>query len=801
MADETPEGSIGSLDWLDRELESVRTWVHIAGHALATSFWSENAPPTATLGSPRDTQRELRVGFLRDTFSDGLGATSTFRSFGAIAEYIRFVQEHDLLHNGPPAEAFSWAPQLSEEPLEIADLVTRFAGTAADFVLSKDGGDISDNGANAFSDSHALLALAELLTLKGFEAEEVLAPLRGLKSRYPPVSSTRSRLFRRPSSSGSSESINSVSEVLAAEFIARITTSFISGRRAGEAGGRLLPTKISGYDIRSFPVHDFITLSAIRGVDAMQAVFSPLLPLPLAQRAAERFGQELEESRMVDAVLSRAMAQIGYEAAGVESRFDSGDLVFALALLDRLPIGNDGEIRAAGLRILQDRQGADGGWPTSRVLSHGQPRLLHIASYEYGMALTYIGLNRLRVGDLLTIEQLLPMVHRCFGLIRSNHVTVRRPVDWPIASRIANPHGWCNDHTQLEGLIESWATAIVLMFLQRYHKLLAAYRQETVLAKYDAYPNRPANEKPWAWPDLQWQLRQPTLLIPDADLARFCDPTPTGRLRQRLADEILNPIGTSLAYRPGICASLLIYGPPGTRKTSLVHVIGTALGWPVLTLAPPDFLRLGLEGLERTAAEVFRDLGRLQRVVVLFDECEEFFKKRHGEGERVESRTMGAFVTAGMLPRLQQLRDKRWLVFIAAMNTEPDQLDPAAIRPGRFDRQQRIDHPTLEAQRRYINDKAKPPEGSRQEDVKSMERAKRLLLVAAEHVDKMEVPGTVAASGSATTGVSFQILEKAWDRAKLAAASSGKNDDRLVVELSEFLSLQRISGPPELADG
>jgi hypothetical protein len=134
----------------------------------------------------------------------------------------------------------------------------------------------------------------------------------------------------------------------------------------------------------------------------------------------------------------------------------------------------------------------------------------------------------------------------------------------------------------------------------------------------------------------------------------------------------------------------------------MVEELADVLEWPLITLSPPAFLRNGLEGFEASADEIFGDLMHLRRVVVLFDECEDFFRWRP-QKMQIENRTIGAFITSGMLPRLQKLRKLQWVVFVINTNIEAFELDPAVTRRGRLDKVARVGYPVLDAQLRYLD--------------------------------------------------------------------------------------------------
>lgn len=139
-------------------------------------------------------------------------------------------------------------------------------------------------------------------------------------------------------------------------------------------------------------------------------------------------------------------------------------------------------------------------------------------------------------------------------------------------------------------------------------------------------------------------------------------------------------------WSPAPGRSLLLFGPPGTTKTTIVKSMAEGLGWPLVILSPGTFIRDGLEHVERRAIDVFKLLERLSQVVVLFDECDELFRSREhaSDSDNDQLRSISAFMTASMLPKLQDLRDRERIIFVIATNYF-DQIDSAAKRIGRID--------------------------------------------------------------------------------------------------------------------
>jgi SpoVK/Ycf46/Vps4 family AAA+-type ATPase len=160
---------------------------------------------------------------------------------------------------------------------------------------------------------------------------------------------------------------------------------------------------------------------------------------------------------------------------------------------------------------------------------------------------------------------------------------------------------------------------------------------------------------------------------------------------------------------------VLLFGPPGTTKTTIVRAVAEGLDWPLITLGPGDFVQEGLERVEARADLIFSELHSLSRTVVLFDECDELFRERKPSQGNDQVRGIAAFVTASMLPKLQELHDRGQIVLFILTNHFAT-MDPAIKRLGRVDHIIGVGPPDA-AQRTVILQKAFDDELSKEDKV------------------------------------------------------------------------------------
>jgi transitional endoplasmic reticulum ATPase len=136
--------------------------------------------------------------------------------------------------------------------------------------------------------------------------------------------------------------------------------------------------------------------------------------------------------------------------------------------------------------------------------------------------------------------------------------------------------------------------------------------------------------------------------------------------------------------RAGIRPSkgILLHGPPGTGKTLLAKAVARQSEANFISVKGPQLLSMWVGESERAVREVFRKARQAAPCIIFFDEIDALAPRRAGDGIQGDSVTER--VVGQLLTEVDGIEDLKGVVVLAATN-RPDRVDPALLRPGRFD--------------------------------------------------------------------------------------------------------------------
>lgn len=152
---------------------------------------------------------------------------------------------------------------------------------------------------------------------------------------------------------------------------------------------------------------------------------------------------------------------------------------------------------------------------------------------------------------------------------------------------------------------------------------------------------------------------------------------------------------------------ILLYGPPGTGKTMLAKAVATESEANFIAVKGPEFLNKWVGESEKAVRETFRKARQAAPCVIFMDEIDSIAPERgkgNGGDDGVTER-----VISQMLTEMDGLESLNNVVVIAATN-RPDIMDPALLRPGRFDKSIFIGPPDKDSRRSIfgIHTRGKP---------------------------------------------------------------------------------------------
>ncbi|HEX6595840.1 MAG TPA: ATP-dependent zinc metalloprotease FtsH [Acidimicrobiales bacterium] len=145
---------------------------------------------------------------------------------------------------------------------------------------------------------------------------------------------------------------------------------------------------------------------------------------------------------------------------------------------------------------------------------------------------------------------------------------------------------------------------------------------------------------------------------------------------------------------------VLLFGPPGTGKTLLARAVAGEAGVPFFTISGSDFVEMFVGVGASRVRDLFEQAKASAPAIVFVDEIDAVGRHRGaglGGGHDEREQTLNQ-----LLVEMDGFDTRAGVILIAATN-RPDILDPALLRPGRFDRQIVVDRPDLEGRKAILN--------------------------------------------------------------------------------------------------
>lgn len=249
--------------------------------------------------------------------------------------------------------------------------------------------------------------------------------------------------------------------------------------------------------------------------------------------------------------------------------------------------------------------------------------------------------------------------------------------------------GWSSGHHPHRNSPESWATASVFRFAQGLRRLVGTWSSDAAKVALGAR-KASGNGVTLKSRGGTWNLGRGTaggflstaFVHPVQRAAAIFEPK--SRVWLDPDEQILEE---------SQARSAMLFGPPGTGKTTLVDAVAGAIGWDFIEITPAQFLDRGVDYVSAQADVIFRQVMELDHCVILLDEIDELIHQRNAEAETIER-----FFTTTMLPRLAKLWDARRVLFFVNTNNIRE-VDSAIVRSQRFDAARLVLTPGFESKK------------------------------------------------------------------------------------------------------
>jgi len=200
---------------------------------------------------------------------------------------------------------------------------------------------------------------------------------------------------------------------------------------------------------------------------------------------------------------------------------------------------------------------------------------------------------------------------------------------------------------------------------------------------------------------MQFGKSKAKLISKDMPKTTFADVAGCDEAIEELGEikEFLQEPAKFQAVGAKIPKGVLLYGPPGTGKTLLARAVAGEAGVPFYSISGSDFVEMFVGVGASRVRDLFEQAKENAPAIVFIDEIDAVGRHRGagmGGGHDEREQTLNQ-----LLVEMDGFDVRGGVILIAATN-RPDVLDPALLRPGRFDRQIQVDAPDLSGRKRIL---------------------------------------------------------------------------------------------------
>lgn len=220
---------------------------------------------------------------------------------------------------------------------------------------------------------------------------------------------------------------------------------------------------------------------------------------------------------------------------------------------------------------------------------------------------------------------------------------------------------------------------------------------------------------------------------------------------------------------------VLFQGPPGNGKTLLAKAIAGEVNCPFISVCASEFMEMFVGAGAARIRDLFAKAKELAPCIIFFDEFDAIARQRSGHGlggDNEQAQTLGQLLTL-----MDGFDTQKYPIIVLAATNRVDVLDPAVIRPGRFDRIVEVSKPYLHDRIDILNVHLKTVKTSEDIDVSLIARA--TMGFSGAELANLVNEAAILAVNQAMPYITMKQIDQAYDNITLGRETYGMDTDEL----------------------